>query len=120
MFYELGNEAFDQGNFEKAIKYYNDTLESGNNSDKVMYNLSICYFEIGDYNSSIELANKIISSDDKIMSNLSLFNRGNCFHELKEYKKAEKDFSKIISLFPFNSDAYYNRANAREKLNNSI
>ena len=120
MFYELGNEAFDKGDFEKAIKYYNDALESENNTYEILLNLSLCYYEVKDYSSSIEISNKLINSNNSSYSTEALFNRGNCYQKLCDYEKAEEDFSMIISLFPFDPDAHYNRANAREKLNNAI
>lgn len=120
MYFELGNDAFDKNDFEKAIKYYNDALECEKNTQEILQNLSLCYYEVKDYTSSIDISNKLISSDNSSFLASALFNRGNCYHQMKEYRKAEKDFSIILSIFPYDADAYYNRANAREKLNDAI
>jgi|GEM_PF-1298158 len=120
MYFELGNDAFDKGDFEKAVKYYNDALESEKNIQEILQNLSLCYYEVKDYSSSIDISNKLISSDNSSFLASALFNRGNCYHKMKEYRKAEEDFSIIISIFPYDPDAYYNRSNAREKLNNAL
>lgn len=117
IFYDLGNEAFDNENFEEAIKQFNKALEQDPNNPEILYNLSLSLYEINEYQASINVSNKIILFDtDPTIFEMALFNRGNCYQKLKEYENAIKDFSTMIDLYPDFSSAYFNRANAREKL----
>jgi len=116
IFFELGNDAFDSEDYEKAIIHYNKALDLEPANQDLLYNLSISLFENNDYQTSIEISNKLIISGETSFFELSLFNRGNCYQKLKEYKNAINDFSTIIKLHPDDSNAYFNRSNAREKL----
>jgi len=116
IFFELGNDAFDGEDYEKAINHYKKALGLEPENLGLLYNLSLSLFEINDYQSSIEISNKLILSQDNSFFELSLFNRGNCYQKLKEYEKAVVDFAAIIELYPDDANAYFNRANAREKL----
>ena len=116
-FHELGNEAFDRENFEEAVKQFNKALYQDPDNPEVLYNLSLSLYEIKEYQASINASNKIMLLDkDLTIFEMALFNRGNCYQKLKEYKNAIKDFSAMIDLYPDFSSAYFNRANAREKL----
>ena len=115
-FFELGNDAFDKGNYKEAIVQYKSSLELENEMPATWLNLALSYFENGDYIKSLNICNEIIDSDNPLTLPESLFTRGNCYQALKEYKKAIEDFSRIIELLPSASSAYFNRANAREKL----
>ena len=117
IFYDLGNNAFDNENFEEAIKQFNKALEQDPNNPEILYNLSLSLYEVNEYQASINVSNKIILLDkDPTIFEMALFNRGNCYQKLKEYKNAISDFSAMIDLYPDFSSAYFNRANAREKL----
>jgi len=117
-YFELGNEAFDEGNFKEAIKHYKNAIELDSEMIGAWQNLALAYFEEGNFRESINISNEILSFNNQVLWH-PLYNRGNCFHEIKEYEKAESDFSEIIEHFPDHSLAYFNRANAREKLGNA-
>lgn len=117
IFYDLGNEAFDNENFEEAIKQFIKADNQDPNNSEILYNLSLSLYEIDEFQASINVSNKILVLDnDLTIFEMALFNRGNCYHKIKEYKKAVTDFSTMIDLYPDYSSAYFNRANAREKL----
>ncbi len=116
--FELGNHAFDNGDFKSAIQYYQMELKDTSNPDPVIFNLALAYYEVKDYQKSIEYASKI-TKKPSIYSKDALFTKANCYHALKDYEEAEDVFSSIIYFYPNESSAYFNRANAREKLNNA-
>lgn len=116
-FFEMGNEAFDNKDYENAINYYHKALEFDGNNIDIYYNLSIALYESGDYEKSIKISDRVIELDEFfIYKDIVWFNKGNCYHSLKQYKNAEAEFTKIIDYNPYDSSAYFNRANAREKL----
>ena len=117
IFYDLGNKAFDNENFEEAIKQFIKADNQDPNNSEILYNLSLSLYEIDEFQASVNVSNKILVLDnDLTIFEMALFNRGNCYQKLKEYKNAIKDFSAMIDLYPDFSSAYFNRANAREKL----
>ena len=117
-YFKMGNEAFDRGDFEEAIHYYQMDLVSTTFPDQTILNLSVSYFEIKQYHKAIELASKL-TKKPSIYSKDALFHKANCYHSLKEYEEAEGILTDIIHFFPNDSSAYFNRANAREKLNDA-
>ncbi|OYT17912.1 MAG: hypothetical protein B7C24_00100 [Bacteroidetes bacterium 4572_77] len=118
-YFELGNEAFDNGDFEEAIKNYLASIKSENIKDAALRNLSEAYYEIQDYTKSLKASDQLLLNQESSYIAEALFCKGNCYQALKEYKKAEEIFSIIIEILPFESSAYYNRSNAREKLGNA-
>lgn len=118
-YFIMGNKAFDKGDFEKAIHYYQIDLASTESPDQCILNLSISYFEIKQYRKAIEWASKLTKTPS-VYSKDALFHMANCHHELKEYEEAERILTGIIQSYPNDSSAYFNRANAREMLNNAV
>lgn len=47
-----------------------------------------------------------------------IYNRGNCFLQLEQFKKAESDFSEVLTIDSLNYMAFHNRAQTRLRLNN--
>ena len=117
--FSLGNDAFDEGYFEEAIWHYQESIKLENYKDEAWLNLASSYFEVKRYQDAIEIADRLLSNNDSLYIFDLLFIRGNCFQWMKEYNKAENDFSRAIDLIPIEPSAYFNRANAREKLNDA-
>ena len=115
----LGNDAFDEGRFDEAIWHYQGSIELENHKDEALMNLASSYFEVKKYQEAINIADRLLTNNDSLYIFELLFVRGNCYQWMKEFKKAENDFSRAIDLIPIEPSAYFNRANAREKLNDA-
>ncbi|MEO5571395.1 MAG: tetratricopeptide repeat protein [Bacteroidia bacterium] len=75
--FELGNKAYVEKNYEKAIGFFESLIKSGQVSAEVYYNLGNTYYKAGNYASAIlnfERAKKLKPSDGDIDFNLRLAN----------------------------------------------
>ena len=73
--WEMGNKAYIEGNYDKAIEEYQAILEGGEYSMKLYYNLANAYFKSGANGKAILYYNKalrIAPSQEDIRHNLAL------------------------------------------------
>ena len=73
--WEMGNKAYIEGDYDKAIAEYNAILDRGEYSMKVYYNLANAYFKLGNIGKSILYYNKalrIAPSQEDIRHNLAI------------------------------------------------
>ncbi|MBO5961943.1 MAG: tetratricopeptide repeat protein [Alistipes sp.] len=73
--WEMGNKAYIEGNYDKAIEEYQAILEGGEYSMKLYYNLANAYFKTGAIGKSILYYNKalrIAPSQEDIRHNLAI------------------------------------------------
>ena len=110
---ELGYEAAMKGNFELAIKYYTNAIQSGalgtsdlsvafSNRGSVWHRIGEPDQALHDYDMAIHLSSK---------RPLTYYGRGIIWLEKKEYDRAIADFTDCIKLAP-NDKAFYLRAKA--------
>ncbi|MBN8570920.1 MAG: tetratricopeptide repeat protein [Ignavibacteria bacterium] len=106
-FFYQGQNLFEEGKNEDAIKYYTKFLEMFPKDHKAFNYRGMAYFArkqfekaISDYNSAIKL--------DPTFS-AAYNNRGEAYFKMKEYELSIKDFSYVIKSNPANMDAYFGR-----------
>lgn len=71
--FEQANLAYDEGNYEEAVKHYSSILENGQTSAALHYNLGNAYYRLNDVANSIyhyEKALQLDPSDQDIRNNL--------------------------------------------------
>ena len=111
---ELGNLAFQRGDYDEAIDYYGKAIElNSKNSEAYLFRGS-AWDELKEYNKAIadyDEAIKLNPNDD-----LAYNNRGNALYKLKEYNKAIADYDEAIKLNPNYYEAYNNRGIAWDEL----
>lgn len=106
-FFYQGQNLYEEGKNEDAIKYYTKFLEMFPKDHKAFNYRGMAYFArkqfekaISDYNSAIKL--------DPTFS-AAYNNRGEAYFKMKEYELSIKDFSYVIKSNPANMDAYFGR-----------
>ncbi|MCE3260826.1 MAG: tetratricopeptide repeat protein 6 [Bacteroidetes bacterium] len=67
-------------------------------SDIIYDNLSLLYFETGNYQKAIEWSTKRIQMNPK--NHVAYIDRGLSYRQLKKYKDAEKDYNTSLSIQP--------------------
>ena len=75
--FEDGNSAYNEGNYEQALTFYNSVVESGMESAALYYNMGNTYYKMKDYPKSIlyyEKALKLDPSNEDIKTNLEIAN----------------------------------------------
>lgn len=76
-FYEQGNQAYREGNYQSALEWYGKILSAGYESSQVYYNIGNCYYKLGAVGRAIlfyEKARKLNPRDREILFNLELAN----------------------------------------------
>ncbi len=103
------------GNFDEAIKNYNDYIKSYPNDDKAIFERGMCYesqrkFDeaLKDYNAAIQL---------RPLSAPYYVSRGYAYVKTNMPQNAYDDFTRAIQYDPTNSDGYFGRVNANLDLN---
>jgi tetratricopeptide (TPR) repeat protein len=76
-FFDLANQAYQQGKFPDAIQKYEQILKTGVASGELYYNLGNAYYKSGNVSKAIlnyERALKLMPTDDDLRHNLQLAN----------------------------------------------
>lgn len=113
-YFEAGNRHFDNGEYKEAIENYLKELTDNPQDIKTLINLSVSYYELEDYENSLDITNQILKLKPKNIE--ALVNRGNCYQALHMFSQAEADFSTLIDIDSTTDIYYFNRANARRYL----
>ena len=74
-YYLEGNQAYQQGDYQKAIDAYNSILNLGFESGSVYYNLGNCYYKLKETGRAIlnyERAKKLMPGDPDLKANMNL------------------------------------------------
>lgn len=74
-FFDLANQAYQQGRFTEAIEKYEMILQSGLVSGELYYNLGNAYYKTGALGKAIlnyERARRLLPNDDDVLHNLQL------------------------------------------------
>jgi len=72
--FEQATEAYNTGDFDKAVNYYNKILENGKHSSAVYYNLGNAYYKLNKIAESIYFYEKALllsPNDQEVRTNLS-------------------------------------------------
>lgn len=74
-FFEQGNQAYKQGDYQQAIDWYQRILEAGYQSGRLYYNLGNCYYKLDEIGYAVlyyEKARKLLPDDPEVNFNLEL------------------------------------------------
>ena len=110
----LGIAEYEKGNYQEAIKHYDNGVKSTPDDACLFNNRGLAYYSLeqydksfADYTKAIELRPDFV--DAYYNRGLAHFRKGSSYN-LEPRKKAIDDFNKAIELKPDCADAYYNRA----------
>lgn len=85
--------------YQAAEQSYLEGLNYKDASKDLLYdNLSLLYYDQGQYQKSIEYSSKRIELNPN--NHVPYIDRGLCYRKMKKYKEAEKDFNKSLSIKP--------------------
>jgi len=114
----MGQGAHEAGNYELAIAYYTECIETG---DLSAFNLTTVYFnranahsDLNDFDQAIQDYDEAIRLDP-LGADLYL-NRGLAYANKANYRQAVLDFDEAIHFYPNFALAYQNRCIARTLL----
>lgn len=100
--YAQYNEAlklYEQGNYQEALNIY---LSDKNPSEDILMNIGGCYYELQDYDKSIEYYNKALLKNPK--NDRALLYIGGSYYSKGDTKKAVEYYKKALVLKPNDKD----------------
>lgn len=104
--YIIGTMFEESRQYEKAIEYYN-TANSKDASPVVYNRISMCNWELGNYDAALASINQALNMDSTDISYMSL--KANIYYETGSVKSAIEEWDKVLALYPDNSWGYYRR-----------
>ncbi|MDD5525227.1 MAG: tetratricopeptide repeat protein [Smithella sp.] len=107
MYYNRGVAYENLGQYQPAIKDYNQAISLKPAYSEAFYNRGTLYSEIGQYRQAIEDFNQAISLQPNDAE--AYHGRGFAYDKLGQYQQAIEDYNKAISLQPNYASAYNNR-----------
>jgi len=96
----MGNYAFTQGQYQKAILHYNKTQNDQEIQPWISYNLGNVYYALGEGETSMELWKTIDKEQDPQLQFTAHFNQGVFLYESGMYQGAYEEFRKALVLNP--------------------
>ena len=118
--FNLGHEAFNNNDYEKAISYLDEIIDIYN-KDIIAYSDNEFIIYSGPYENNNEYEEERNIDEEEINSTHNTlvdayYNRAISKYNLKNYEGAIEDLDKVIELSPEKINAYYNRGHSKSYL----
>ena len=91
---------FRRGEYEKAIRIYNDIQDEKGYDPRIWCNIGACYLRLDKNEEAIHWFDKAIKADEK--DAFPYYNKGVAYYKLKNYSTAKECMEKSIELDPTN------------------
>ncbi len=104
--YIIGTMYEQNKQFEKAIEYYN-SANTKNASPVIYQRISICQYELGNYESALNSIDQALNMDSTDLSYQT--RKANIFYEMGDVKSAIAEWDKVLSAQPEYGYGYYRR-----------
>jgi uncharacterized protein (TIGR03032 family) len=101
--FEKGTDLFNEGQKKEAIIHFQKALEIQSDYLPATFNLAICLGDLGRYDEAEAILQEVIDKDASILQ--SYESLGFIYYKKGDFKKAEKNFKKILELDPNNKKA---------------
>ncbi len=101
--FEKGNDLFNENKKEEAIEHFKKALEVQSDYLPATFNLAICLGDLGRYDEAEKILFDVIENDASILQ--SYDSLGFIYYKKGDFKKARKQYKKILELDPNNAKA---------------
>ena len=109
----IGDNFFNQGNYEKAIEAYTNYLELNPNNIKSLYNRGRAYEELGNYERALADFKRVLVNDpNHVQSNLSVANN---LYRNKLYMDVIYLCDNVLEAHSQNTNAFLLRGKSHQK-----
>lgn len=103
---EKGNQLFNQGDFQGAMKLYQDILKDDPDAYIVHLNVGNCLFSLNDYQAAIESYARVLERDEKHVD--AIIATGNAYSNMGQAAAALEWYSKVAPEKISDSTVLYN------------
>lgn len=104
--YIIGTMYEQKKQYEKAIEYYN-TANNKDVSPTVHQRISVCQYELGNYEAALSSINQALNMDSTDLSYIA--RKANIFYEMGDVKSAIAEWDKVLTAQPEYGFGYYRR-----------
>ncbi len=111
-----GNRAYQQGEFEKAVAYYQQVIKQDPQDAVAQFNLGDAYYRLGKYTEAARAFEQATLSEDTTLKQWAYFNLGNTYFQLQQFQKAVNYYQKALQLNPADFDSKFNLELALKRL----
>ena len=115
-FLQIGVNNIQLGNYQQAIKYFTQAIESNSNYTVAYGNRCLAYLQLEEYHNAV--ADCTVALNFAPNNIEAYLNRGLAEYRLGNYPAAILDHNRVIKLKPHDFRAYYNRGIANAALGN--
>ncbi|XP_057695772.1 tetratricopeptide repeat protein 12 isoform X1 [Corythoichthys intestinalis] len=98
VFKDRGNQAYAQGDYETAVKYYSDGLAELRDMQQLYTNRAQAYIKLERYEEAISDCKWALKCNENCIK--AYLHMGKAYHGLKEYSESRTCFEKITELDP--------------------
>ncbi len=109
--FSRGELLFRENNAKDAVQVLEYEILNGNVSENSYNFLGLAYYQLGEYEKSIDAFKRGIKAQPE-NTKLLAYNMGNSYYALKQYSVAVSSYSDSIKADPYFYEAVLNRANA--------
>lgn len=107
MYYQIGNDYYERGDYEKAIENYNMAILLNPIFSEAYFNRALSYYQLKNFDRS--LTDYAKSADLDPNNPIIYNNRGDAYYRKQDFQGAIKDYDKAVTLNSNYLKAYYNR-----------
>ena len=111
-----GNERFNEEKYEDALSKYQDALLDDPVNEKIIFNKGDALYKLKKYDESIEEFQKVVGSEDLMLSAKALHNIGNSYFMQDKLQESINAYKRSLELNPDDRDTKFNLELARAKL----
>lgn len=105
---EKGNELFEQGQFEEALRAYTDAQVDAPDSPELSYNIGNVLYRQGDFQGAAEAFTRALLSGAEQLVPKTAHNLGNARFQMEEYDEARKAYERALRSAPDDLDTKRN------------
>lgn len=93
-----GIAAYEQGDFEQALKHFTDAQLNAPDRAELLYNVADAYYKTGNFDAAADHYKQILETDDKELKQKALYNLGNAEFRRGNAKEAIAHYEAALTI----------------------
>ena len=118
MVWKRGLSNLNQGNYEKALDFYNQAIDIYKRDPSAYYNRGISHMELGNHENALKDYKKALKLDPEMSDQYTYNNMGVVYQELGDFENAKDSYTKAIEIDDKDGLYFHNRGYINMKLEN--
>jgi tetratricopeptide (TPR) repeat protein len=107
-FFHRGLESLEAGRFSEALSYFEAAVDAEYFDADIHMPMAEALFEVGRFNDAISHFDKAVAAG-AASSHDALLGKGQCYHELKRFRRALAAYNRVIDADPNRAEAHFKR-----------